>query len=48
MAVASTAFWTTKASSLMSFVVQQSREFSFYPLSIYDWTVQLMFTVLVP
>ena len=41
-------FGPPRLSSLVSFVVQQSHEFSFYPLSIYDWTVQLMFTVLVP
>ena len=48
ISVASTAFWTTKASNLVAFVIQQAREFSFYPLSIYHWSVQLIFTVVVP
>ncbi len=48
ISLASTAFWTRQAGGLVQFAIQSLREFIQFPISIYPWIVQFLFTFLIP
>ena len=46
--LACTAFWSRQAGQLVGFVIQGLRDFIRFPISIYPWIVQFLFTFLIP